>query len=160
MPAEQPVQVRPYDAADRDQVLALAPRLTEGTAPWRDPAAKMAAAKNWVRSSADTAAEPGRAFFVATIGQQVVGLVTLGERRHYTGQVDAYVGELVTAAGMERRGIARQLMTAAEQWAADRELAFLTLETGAANQGARAFYAAIGYAEEDVRLTKQLRPGR
>lgn len=29
--------VRPYTDADRDAVLALAPRLTEGVALWRDP---------------------------------------------------------------------------------------------------------------------------
>ena len=28
---------------------------------------------------------------------------------------------------------------------------------GAANQSARAFYAALGYREEDVRLTKNIR---
>jgi hypothetical protein len=74
------VQVRLYDPADRDQVLALAPRLTEGVASWRDPAAVLAAVESWVRSSADSAAQPGRAVFVATIGQRVVGLVTLAER--------------------------------------------------------------------------------
>ncbi len=79
------------------------------------------------------------------------------ERTHFTGQVDAYVGELVTAEGHERRGIARALMAAAEDWGAARGLRYLTLETGMANHAARAFYAGIGYQEEDVRLTKRIR---
>jgi ribosomal protein S18 acetylase RimI-like enzyme len=58
--------------------------------------------------------------------------------------------------GLERRGIARELMAAAEAWAASRGLLFLTLETGAANKPARGLYQALGYLEEDVRLTKAL----
>jgi GNAT superfamily N-acetyltransferase len=64
----------------------------------------------------------------------------------------------VVASGLERRGIATQLMDAAEAWAARRGPAFLTLETGAANQPARAFYAQRGYRDEDVRLTKAVTP--
>jgi ribosomal protein S18 acetylase RimI-like enzyme len=85
-------------------------------------------------------------------------VVTVCERKHFTGQVDAYVGELAVSPGPERRGIATHLMVAAEAWAARRGLAFLTLETGAANQPARAFYAQRGYKAEDVRLTKAITP--
>jgi ribosomal protein S18 acetylase RimI-like enzyme len=49
-------------------------------------------------------------------------------------------------------------MAAAERWAADRGLPFLTLETGAANQPARSLYRALGYQEEDIRLTKAIGP--
>jgi GNAT superfamily N-acetyltransferase len=49
-------------------------------------------------------------------------------------------------------------MAAAEAWGAERGLSFITLETGAANHTARAFYAALGYAEEDVRLSKPIGP--
>jgi len=31
------IVIRPYREEDRDAVLALAPRLTEGVAAWRDP---------------------------------------------------------------------------------------------------------------------------
>jgi ribosomal protein S18 acetylase RimI-like enzyme len=37
-----------------------------------------------------------------------------------------------------------------------RGIAAITLETGAANEPARAFYAALGFAEESVRLTLRL----
>ena len=68
-----------------------------------------------------------------------------------------HAGELVVAANAERRGIGRALITAAEQWAEERGLAHVTLDTGAANIGARSFYAALGYLEEDVKLTKRLK---
>jgi hypothetical protein len=34
----------------------------------------------------------------------------------------------------------------------------ITLHTGAFNTNARAFYAALGFAEEEVRLTRPIRP--
>jgi len=57
---------------------------------------------------------------------------------------------------MERRGIATALMKAAEAWAAQRGLAFLTLHTGAANQPARGLYYRLGYHEEALLLTKDI----
>jgi ribosomal protein S18 acetylase RimI-like enzyme len=150
------IRIRQVSPADRDEVMALAPRLTEGVASWRDPAAALTAVQGWIAAAAEATGEPDRAVYVAVDGDQVVGIVTAAERVHWTGQVDAYVGELITAAGQERRGIARRLMAAAEAWGASRGLKFLTLETGAANHTARAFYAALGYQEEDVRLTKEI----
>jgi ribosomal protein S18 acetylase RimI-like enzyme len=152
----EPVQIREYTPADRDAILALAPRLTEGKAPWRDDDAWLVAVRSWIADAAESAGRPDNAVFVAVDGDQVVGVVHAAERTHFTGQIDAYVGELVTAAGQERRGIARALMDAAEQWGAARGLDYLTLETGSLNHAARAFYQAIGYLEEDVRLTKHI----
>ena len=149
-----PALVRRYRAADREQVLALAPRLTEGVAAWRDPEAVGRAARGWVTGSLDTAAEPGHAVFVAELGGRIAGVVTVAEKAHFTGQVDAYVGELAVAAESARRGVATQLMSAVDAWAAQRGLAFVTLETGAANEPARNLYAGLGFLDEDVRLTK------
>ncbi len=160
MAEQSTILVRPYLPDDRGQVMALAPRLTEWVAAWRDPAAVLPAVQGWVRDSIDAISQPGHAIYVAADAGSIVGLVTICERTHFTSQVDAYVGELAVKPGMERRGIATRLMAAAETWAADRGLAFLTLETGAANQPARKLYAALGYQEEDVRLTKAIPPGR
>lgn len=153
------VDIRAYSPADRDAIMALAPRLTDGVAHWRDPAAVLAAVQGWMAAAADTAAEPGHVVYVAVDGDEIVGVVAAAERTHFSGQADAYVGELVTAAGKERRGIGRALMQAAEAWGAARGLDHLTLETGAANAAARALYAALGYLEEDVRVTKKIRTG-
>ncbi|WP_250030738.1 GNAT family N-acetyltransferase [Paractinoplanes maris] len=145
--------IRPYQPADRDAALDLAARLTAGVAPWRDAAAVSRAVTDWVRESIES---PGTEVFVAVVDDRVAGLVTVGERRHFTGEVDAYVGELVVGATHERLGLGSLLMRAAEQWARARGLRRLTLETGAGNENARAFYAGRGFREEDVRLTKDL----
>lgn len=65
-------------------------------------------------------------------------MVTVCERMHFTGQADAYIEQLAVDSSLERGGIASQLVNAAKAWAARRGLALLTLETGAANQPARA----------------------
>src|SRR5262252_11107186 len=150
MTATAPAQIRPFRPGDRGQVLALAPRLTAGVAPWRDPVAVRRAAHNWVQTSIDTAGQPGHAVYVAIASERVVGVVSIREQTHFTGQTDAYVGELAVASGMERRGIATALMSAAEDWAARRGLALVTLHTAAANESARSFYRRQGYQEEEV----------
>ena len=159
MAATAPAQIRPLRSGDGSQVLALAPRLIQGAAPWRDPAAVGRAATNWLRTSIDTAGQPDHAVYVAVASGQVVGVVAARERTHFTGQTDAYVGELVVASGMERRGIATALMNAAEAWTAQRGLAFLTLQTGAGNLPARGLYRQLGFHEEELLLTKAIQPG-
>ncbi|MFG1928996.1 GNAT family N-acetyltransferase [Cryptosporangium sp. NPDC048952] len=150
------VTVRPYQPADRQAVLALAPRLAIGVAPWRAPSAVGSAVAGWIQDSLDHRDDPGHAVHVAVAENEVLGVVTVGERRHFTGEVDAYVGELAVKADCERAGVGTLLMRTAERWARDHGLQRLTLETGAANHAARAFYARRGYREEDVRLTKVL----
>lgn len=134
--------------------MALAPRLTEWVPAWRDPGAVLAAVRGWVSGSADRVGDADRAFFVAVVAGQVVGLVTVGEQAHFSGQVDAYVGELVVAPSVEGRGTGSRLMRAAENWAAGRALPFICLDTGAGNAPARSLYTTLGFREESVRLTK------
>ncbi len=74
------VMVRPYRDGDREQVLALAPWLTEGVAPWRDPGAAGRAVRGWVADSLQTAAEPGHAVFVAEPGGRMAGVLTVAAR--------------------------------------------------------------------------------
>ena len=102
--------------------MLLAPRLVIGVAPWRDAEAVRRAVAGWVEASLDNAGAPDRAVWVAQAGEEVVGLVTAAERRHFTGEVDAYVGELVVDVDHERRGVGTLLLNAVEDWARRRGL--------------------------------------
>jgi ribosomal protein S18 acetylase RimI-like enzyme len=150
--------IRPAREEDYPALLALSPRLTTGAAPWRDPARFAIAARGWIESSLALAYEDGHAVIVALLDGRVAGLVSLAEREHFTGDLDAYVGELVTGSAVEGRGAGQALMAAAEKWAAGRGLSRITLETGAHNHRARHFYERVGYEEEEVRLSKAVRP--
>src|SRR5262245_50230942 len=129
--------IRPARPDDRLVLLDLSARLTSGVAPWRDPAKVAAAARGWVTGSLESAGREGRAMLVAVLGGQVAGLVSLAEREHLTGEIDAYIGELAVAAALEGRGAGQALLAAAERWAAGRGLTHITLETGARNHRAR-----------------------
>lgn len=86
----------------------------------------------------------------------MVGFVSVGSRAHWSGETDAYVGELAVAKRVERQGVGSALMEAAEAWSKAHGFRRLTLETGAANTAARAFYRSRGYLDEDVRLSTRL----
>ena len=146
------VRVRPAEPPDRPAVLALGGRLNEGVAPWRDPAGVASAVRGWVEEALASTADD-RAVLVAEREGRVLGFVTVAEQEHWSGGLDAYIGELAVDRDAERGGVGRALVDAARAWAAGRGLSRLVLATGAANAGARSFYAAQGFEEEDVRLT-------
>jgi GNAT superfamily N-acetyltransferase len=108
--------IRPASPQDYPALLDLSPRLAIGVAPWRDQAKVATAVREWIESSLASACEEGHAVLVALLDGQVAGMVTLAEREHFTGELDAYVGELVVDRAMEGRGAGRALMAAAEQW--------------------------------------------
>jgi ribosomal protein S18 acetylase RimI-like enzyme len=143
---------------DHHALLELSPRLIIGAAPWRDPAGVAAAARGWVESSLASAHEDGHAVLVAVLNGRVAGFVSLAAWRHFTGEVEAYVGELVTDEAHEGRGAGRALMAAAEQWAAGRGLSRITLDTGTRNHRARRFYERLGFDQEQIRFSKAVAP--
>jgi ribosomal protein S18 acetylase RimI-like enzyme len=148
------ITIRTGTDADREAVLALAPRLLVGVAPWRDQAEALAAGRRWLEGSLAAAARAEGAVFVAAVADQVLGVISIGPVTHFTGERDGYIGELAVAEHTARQGIGRALVAAADTWARDHGLAHLTLHAGARNAGARAFYAALGFTEEEVRLTR------
>ncbi|MGV9375748.1 N-acetyltransferase family protein [Nonomuraea sp. NPDC003707] len=154
------VRIRPACDDDLEGVLALAPRIAEGVAAWRDLEGAARAAREWLAGSLAAAEAQRAVVFVAVDSEdaQVLGVVSVQRQRHFTGAMDAYVGELAVHSRAVRTGVGRRLMAAAEDWAQQQGLRHLTLETGAANTTARRFYAALGYLEEGVRLTRSLEP--
>lgn len=149
------VTTREFEPDDRQTVLSMSDRLCIGVASWRDPGLVAASVRGWVEDAIEAAGSGDCVLFVA-VADRVVGFVSVAQREHFTGEVDAYVGELVVDESVERQGVGRVLMQRAEAWARLRGLVRLTLETGAANGAARAFYAGLGYEEEEVRLTRAL----
>jgi ribosomal protein S18 acetylase RimI-like enzyme len=154
------IDIRVATEHDKPAVLQLAPRLAEGLAPWRDRQAAVLAARQWLAGSFAAAAGQDATVLVAVDTATIVGVVTIREQRHFTGEVDGYIGELAVASCAARRGIGQALIAAADTWAQGRGLRHLTLHTGMANIPARHFYATLGFREEDIRLTRPLRAAR
>ena len=103
------VSVRPAVAADRPAILALAPRLAEGVAPWRSHQAAASAGRTWLDGSLDDALAGTGAVFVAVDGADLLGVISVHATTHFTGERDGYIGELVVAGAASRRGLGRAL---------------------------------------------------
>ena len=80
----------------------------------------------------------------------------VSERSHFAGEVDAYIGELVVSKAAEGGGVGRALVGAAEDWARARGRKRVVVDTGAANMPARGFYAALGFEEEDITVSRAI----
>jgi GNAT superfamily N-acetyltransferase len=152
------IRVRSACGDDRTGILELAPRLAEGVAPWRDQAEALLAGRRWLEDSLDAARTADGVVLVVADEEGIAGVISVRASTHFTGERDGYIGELVVAERASRRGIGRALIAAADAWARDHGLRNLTLHTGAFNAGAREFYAVLGFAEEEVRLTRAIRP--
>jgi ribosomal protein S18 acetylase RimI-like enzyme len=150
------IRTRLYDPADREFVLSLAPRFAIGTQPWRDRQKITEAAQGWIAASIEQ--HGGRTvIFVAEdeLGERL-GFATVSHSTHFTGERQAYIGELATSEAAEGRGVGKALAKACEQWAREQEYRILSLTTGAANERALGFYRHIGFLDEDVTLVKLL----
>lgn len=126
---------------------------------WVDPSAAASAARGWVSDSIAEHGDPNCEIFVAEVGGAVIGFVTVRRQKHFSGQDQAYVGELVVASSTARSGVGTALMRAAEAWAESRGLQRLSLGTGASNRASLAFFRNLGYREGDVRLSRPLHLG-
>jgi len=150
------MHIRPVQPTDFDEVLRLAPRLLIGVDPSRPADRVRSAVDEWFKDSLEAAGTDGRGGWVAVIDHRIVGFVSVAEQAHWCGQLDAWIGELVVSEQYERQGVARALITTVEGWATQRGLGHVRLSTGAANHGAREFYDRLGYALNEVTLTRTL----
>ncbi|HYU72658.1 MAG TPA: GNAT family N-acetyltransferase [Ktedonobacteraceae bacterium] len=153
---DAPIRVRPYVPADEAFVFGLAPRLLVGIAPWRNPERMLVAVQRWLEDSMKQHGTQTALFIAEDERGERLGVASVSHEHHFTGEEEAYIGELATNDAAEGRGVGRILVAACEQWAREHGYAFLTLHTGAANERARGFYRHLGFQEEDVKLVKPL----
>lgn len=150
------LQVRAYVPSDRAFVLSLAPRLLIGKQPWRDDRLWLEAVERWLNESIEQHNQKTMVLIAQTEQGELLGFATVSDSKHFTGQPQAYIGELATSDSAEGRGVGRALVAACEQWARDRGYTLLVLSTGAGNSRALRFYHHLGFCDEDVTLTKRL----
>jgi GNAT superfamily N-acetyltransferase len=150
------IRVRPYVPADREFVLSLAPRLAIGIPPWRDPQKMIVTVQGWITESIEQQGKKTMVFVAENEQGERLGFATVSHSTHFTGESQAYIGELATSEVAERQGVGKALVQACEQWAREQGYRILSLATGAANEQARGFYRHIGYLDEDVTLVKLL----
>lgn len=146
-------QIRPVTSLDKEQVLALAPRLREGVAEWRDPTAVLHAVTGWVQDALDQSHREDRTVLVAEQNGSVVGFVSASHIKHWSGASDGYIGELVVSPEAEGAGVGSALIQAAVEWCRSRGLKRVRVDTGVANTRARSLYQKLGFEEEGITLS-------
>ena len=90
-------------------------------------------------------AAPDGTFLVALVGGETIGCA--GLRRHADGVVE--VKRMFVRVEHRRRGHARRMLAALEDWARDRGATRVVLETGLAQPEAIALYESAGYLPTD-----------
>jgi GNAT superfamily N-acetyltransferase len=146
--------------ADLDFVLGLAPRLAIGIPPWRDPQKMTLTVQGWITESVEKHGTKTMVFVAENEQRERLGFATVSHSTHFTGEGQAYIGELVTHAAAEGHGVGKALAQTCEQWAREQGYRILSLTTGAANERALGFYRHMGYQDEDITLVKLLYPDR
>jgi ribosomal protein S18 acetylase RimI-like enzyme len=150
------IRVRPYVPDDRAFMLSLAPRLIIGMPAWRDPQLSITAVQGWITGSIDRYGQTTMIFVAEDDQAERLGFATVTHETHFTGEHQAYIGELATSEAAEGCGAGKALVQACEDWARDQGYRVLSLATGAANTRALGFYHYLGFRDEDVKLVKLL----
>jgi ribosomal protein S18 acetylase RimI-like enzyme len=154
--------IRPYTREDYESVRALSAVLDElhrERAPWmfQRPDQEPRPAEQLERQIATS----DGALLVADEGGEVVGYVLIAMRDApelpiYLRQRWGVIDGLVVAPARRRRGIATELVRAAEAWIKNAGVSWLELSVHAVNGEARAFYEAAGYSPMIYRMRKAL----
>lgn len=127
------MDVAPLDPARADEAVALweACGLTR---PWNDPRADLERAL----------AGPASTVLAAVDDGALLGTVMVGHDGHR-----GWVYYLAVEPAVQRRGLGRALMAAAERWLAERGVPKIHLMVRASNAAVVAFYDRLGYVDQD-----------
>ena len=150
------LHVRPFVSDDRGFILSLAPRLALGKQPWRDLELWIQTVEEWLTESMNQHNQKAMVLIAENEQGEPLGFATVSHSTHFTGQRQAYIGELATSENVEGQGVGSALVEACEQWAREQGYPIITLTTGAGNTRALRFYDHLGFQSEDVTLTKLL----
>ena len=148
--------IHPYMQDDRDFILSLAPRFVIGMQSWRDPKLWIATVEGWLTESISQHGQKTMVYVTENEQGTRLGFATVSHSTHFTGQPQAYIGELATSETEKSRGVGTALVNACEAWAREQGYSLLTLSTGARNTRALHFYHRLSFQDEDVTLTKLL----
>lgn len=150
--------IRAAELGDLPAVHALAERLADFELPPGRTAEEIARADHPILLAQAENPRDDVLFLMAEDATgRAVGTIFVNTRRDYfTQDPIAYVEVLAVSREAAGKGIARELMRRAEEWAAERGLVRVDLNVFAVNHRARGFYEHLGYRAEFVRYVKEV----
>jgi ribosomal protein S18 acetylase RimI-like enzyme len=153
------INIRPATSADHPFIFSLSTRLAMvAQLPGRSEAELQAFQDRHMRAAIGQTAENAVTLVAAMPSGPVLGFVHLQQAPDPVTDAPAgYVSMLAVVPEAEGQGIARQLMTAAEEWARDHGYRCLSLDVFASNERARRFYDLLDFKEDSLKLYKLLK---
>ena len=155
-------QIRHALPADEPFLLELTTRLADFAVPaWRTPK-EIADADHTILLDALHRPQGDTAILVAEAPAGTpAGYVFVSTKVDYFTRVThAHIEVLAVRPGLERKGIGRALLAAAEEWAAARGDRHITLNVYWQNTRARAVYDMLGWEPETIHYRKEIRTER
>lgn len=158
------IVVRSAEMGDIGDVIELAAEMAiHSMSPFRRPGTELIIAdrREDLQSLYQTWWDPDTGIFVARSSSgRLLGhvLVKVGCKEFLTGEDQAWIFDLAVAPDHWGTGLAKRLMEAAEEFAAERGMGYLGLTVTCANMRAAKFYANMGYQDERVQMVKILNP--
>jgi GNAT superfamily N-acetyltransferase len=87
------------------------------------------------------------AIYVACLSTEVVGWIEVSEAHHLQAESRAEIGGLVVSSKVRGRGVGRQLVSRAENWALKKGLKSVVVRSRIDREAAHRFYLRQGYAQ-------------
>lgn len=154
-----PPTIRPARHDDEAFLLDLLPRLAEFPLPaWRT-AQEIAHGDRAILLDALHGRTEHAAILVAELapgGERAGYVFATTTHDYFTRAAHAHVEVIAVTTEAERRGVARALMAAIEQWARRRGYRHVTLNVFDRNARAKALYDSLGYLPETIHYRKDL----
>jgi ribosomal protein S18 acetylase RimI-like enzyme len=149
--------IRTATSADDDFILGFVSRFSEFPLPaGRDRDTVSAGIRTDIERNLRER-PPESHFFVIELDGERAGFVHLQlGRDFFGGDPTCHVSDLAIAPAFERRGLARRLLTHAEDFAREHACRRLTLSVFPGNRRARQLYEREGFSEDLMRLAKPL----
>jgi len=128
------MQIRPYQAADQEQVIALWQKC-DLIRPWNDPAKDI---QRKLKVNPEL-------FLVGVLDGQLIATLMAGYEGHR-----GWLNYLAVAPEYQRRGFARKIVTEAERLLKAAGCPKINLQIRSSNSAVIQFYKALGYTVDDV----------
>ena len=92
----------------------------------------------------------GHAIYVATVGNEMAGWIHVAIVHHLQAESRAEIGGLVVGAHVRSKGIGRELVARAEEWALRQGVNSVVVRSQIARQDAHRFYLREGYRQTKI----------
>ena len=147
-------RARPEDAA---AVMALVARLVAfGPPPYRNAEQMVRGVRAKIAAAIDAAADDPMVM-VATVDDVVAGFMHLHSLvDHYNARPHGHVSDIVVAPEFEGRGLGRQFLDAARDWARANGFRWLSISVFEKNARAAEIYEKAGFRRDILRLVQPL----